>query len=412
MQHKSRSPKINYPLKLLCGGFLFFVFFPYISFIDIGTDSQPYALILSALVLIVFGIKLSETGLYLLALLLFAIAVFLVDDITFNSARSLINYAALFFISAASYKVLKSGYIDAEKFIRYSFFVWFCVALMQTIYSRDFLGFLVASSRSSVDRGVTGLAPEPTFLGMVFIFYLIFSLHIGGRLKHWITGLSVVGIVMLAKSPMALLSLLIMLFLYMVIYFSVRRALLGAVLLSFLAVALLMMGESRITYIIANMAINPSFLLLDASVNDRFFQILFSLKGFIENFLMPHGYSKWESYAHEQAGVYYDWVILEWFAIGGRILSGYGGALFELGFVALLVPFAISKLLYGIYSDNIRKFLFHAAFINVIMLSAIPVGFPLFAFYFGLLQFLKENKKRKKSVKNNGMARDLPSFQK
>ncbi|GAB1536522.1 hypothetical protein ADMFC3_21530 [Geovibrio sp. ADMFC3] len=149
------------------------------------------------------------------------------------------------------------------------------------------------------------------------------------------------------------------------------------------------MTGSRLKNIFFALINNPmDLLLIDASINARFFHIYFSIKGFIENYLIPNGYNRWVEYAQQQTSIYADYVIYEYFGFKGRIMSGYGGALYELGIFGILIPLSVTILLFKLYRDKLGSFLFFSIFVNLIMFTTISVGFPFFGFYIGLLQYL------------------------
>jgi hypothetical protein len=131
-----------------------------------------------------------------------------------------------------------------------------------------------------------------------------------------------------------------------------------------------------------------SLLLLDASVNDRFFHVFYSLKGFLENFLLPHGFGAWIPYVSTQFSSYPDYVLVDTFTLAGRIMSGYGSLLFELGLPGLLIPFLVFRSNFRIFGPSpCRKFGL-PLLCSLLMFSSIPLSFPLFSFYLGFLNFL------------------------
>lgn len=370
--------------------FLVFVFFPYLQIVPMGTDMQPNALLLGMGLFFFLAKKFNFIEVLLGLLLFTSLLVFVIGDFNFTAVRSLANYFALFFIAFVSFRVLRSGLVDIKKFIIFAIIVWFSVSLAQQLISKDFLTFLVSAARSTEDRGVTGLAAEPTFLGIVFVFFILFLLHLE-KIKHKniLISLCVVGVVFLAKSSMALLFLIIMAFLYFITQAKPKTVSLGLVVAAIVPFFILQLEGSRIYKLLEILKEDPSsIILVDASINDRFFHVFFSIKGAFDNYLIPNGYSSWLPYVSLELKNYQDVVIVEWFSLGGRIMSGYGGALFELGFFALIPPFVIFYLLFRIYSDNLRLFFFYSLFVNTIMFSAIPIGFQLYAFYIGFLSYL------------------------
>ena len=369
--------------------FFFFVFFPYLQILPLPTDTQPYALVVSFFVFILLKKKFTRAEIMLLTLSLTSFFLFLIDGVSFNSLRSFLNYLSLFLISFAAFRVLRSELINFELLLKFVSLTWFIVAAIQTFYSREFLTFLISSSRTTENRGVTGLAPEPTFLGIVFIFFILMFTHSQTKNKNLYIAMCVFAIIFFAKSSMAVLFLVLMIFVWFVTSLN-SRALIVIILCGLFTPQFIeIMKDSRLGYILDKLLEDPmSVLLLDASINDRFFHVFFSLKGFFDNLMIPNGYGSWGPYSSEQISIYSNYVIVEWFSSSGRIMSGFGSSFFELGIFALVIPLVIFWHLYRIYNDNISTLLFYFIFINAIMFSAIMVGFPLFCFYLGYLQYL------------------------
>jgi len=359
------------------------------------TDMQPFAMLSAIGLFFLFRKKISTAEIGLFITFLTSVLIFLVDAKTLVAVRSFFNYASLFFIAYVSYRVLRSRKINFESFFLFSFLLWFSVSLVQTFYDNAFLSFMVSASRTTDDRGVTGFAPEPTFLGVVFIFFIVIALHLQHlKYRKLIISLSIISVLFFAKSTMVTVFLALMLLIFLLTHFGVRSIFLAFLSFIFVYYLFSFLEGSRVHRLMGLLIEEPSSLLLvDASINDRFFHVFFSLKGFFENLFIPNGFNSWVPYVSSQLPSYKDVVIVEGFSLGGRIMSGYGGAFFELGIFFILVPIMMTFLLFKIYRSNINKFIFFSVFMNLIMFSAIPIGFPLFAFYLGLLSFLNERKK-------------------
>lgn len=374
--------------------FFYFIFFPYIAFLNLNTDLQPYAFILSLVLFLTFIPKVTFVEFLLLVVLIISLLIFLIPPITFNSIRSFINYFSLFFISFVSFRTLKSGRFSVNKIVVSTLVIWFFVSLIQLAYSENFLTSLVADARTTANRGVTGLAVEPTALGIVFIFYIIYILHLKIKYKKLLIMVCVVGVIFLAKSSMATLFLLIMFICYLIFCFNFRVFIPSVILCLSGVGAISLMTGSRLKNIFFSLISNPmDLLLIDASINARFFHIYFSIKGFIANYLFPNGYNSWVGYAQQQTNIYADYVIYEYFGFKGRIMSGYGGAFYELGIFGVLIPLSVSVLLFKLYRAKLNYFFFYAVFVNFIMFTSISIGFPFFGFYIGFLQYLIWQKK-------------------
>jgi hypothetical protein len=392
------SPELNIR-KVLSFLFLFFVFFPYISIINLGTDMQPYAVLIGALLLPFYKKSVTWIEVLIIVVTFSSFLILIIGELNFTAVRSVFNYCSLSIISLVTFRVLRSKTINFDLFLKLCISIWFLVALIQSYISREFLTFLISGARTTENRGVTGLAPEPTFLGIVFVFFILYLLHTDTRNKRKFIILCVIGIVFLAESSMSVLFLSILLFLYLLTNPSVKL-IFGLFLLSVLTYVVVSNLEgNRLLYLLKNLIDDPRYLLfVDGSINDRAFHIFFSMKGFLYNYTFPHGYSQWFPYVTQQVSEHSNLIILNSFSIGDRIMSGYGAAFYELGFFALLIPIALFKVLYSLYSNNIKLFIFYYLFINLIMFSAIPIGFSLWAFYLGFLNYLNWDRLHQKAL--------------
>jgi hypothetical protein len=169
-----------------------------------------------------------------------------------------------------------------------TFLIWFIVSAIQFFYNPLFLNFLITTARTTENRGVVGLAPEPTYLGIVYVFYIIFFLILNFKYKNLLILLAIVGIILFAMSSMAVLFLLIMLLLKIITNLNFKTFLILIIFCLSILLFISYNNESRINYI-ANMVIENPFelLLLDASINDRFFHVFFCL--FISNLTACYG---------------------------------------------------------------------------------------------------------------------------
>jgi hypothetical protein len=382
--------------KILSFIFLFFVFFPFISPVKTNTDMQPYSLVFAFLLLPLFKFRITKSQVIILIIPIVAILLLILSSLNFNTLRSLYNYISIFFIYYVTYKILNSEMFNIEKIIKFFLYIWIAIGLFQTLFKKDFLTFLISDSRTTESRGVTSLAPEPTFFALILIFFLLFIYHLNYKNKFFYYFLIVSSILFFAKSSMGLLYLF---FLFLYLFLTKLSFKFLAVSVSIVLVFSFFVQffyDSRIYGLISLFVENPSnLLLLDESVNDRFFQIFFSLKGFLSFFLLPHGFSNWNNYLTSEVPKYSNYVMVEYSSVDGRIMSGYGSLLFELGFFGLLMPFVLIKQNFALYKTNLYSFFFILIIINLLMISAIPIGFSYFGFYLALLEYILKRKRNK-----------------
>ena len=345
----------------------FFCFFPFVTvkFIDIGTDMQPYVLLIAALYLLL-NIKIFKINIFYIFMLAFSTVLFLIsflfDASIMTVFRAYYNYICLTLVAMAVCQCTKKHCGFNEKLIKLFIWIWLFVAVVQLFVDRSFLSFIVSNFRTSSNRGVCSLTSEPSFYGYMCFFALIISRKFKKN-RNFYSVLLVIQIVFFAQSAVTLVYLMVFagcVGLKYVFSRSVTKSLLiiGAVIIMVPFVWKIVsenMASSRIVVIINNFLEDPSLLKKDESIMARFGDIIVSIESFLEDFGLPHGFTKFITPA-------------------GRIMSGYGTLLHEFGIVGLVYIFLIFKKI---------KLSFNASYamaITVVMFSAIQIGIPIFGF--------------------------------
>ena len=374
--------------------FLFFIFFPFVSPIKTSTDMQPYSVVFAFILLPFFKLTITRSQLYILLLPLVAIVVLFFSDFSFNSLRSLYNYISLFIIYYVSYKVLKSNVLNVKSIIKFFLSVWISIGLLQATIKKDLLTFLISESRTTENRGATSLAPEPTFFAIILIYFLlfIFQLNLKNKNKYYIA--IIFSILLVAKSSMGFVYLLVMFFYILLTKLNFKLFLITISSCLLLSISISFFVDSRLYELAMIFIENPSNLIMfDASINDRFFQIYFSIKGFFQFYFLPHGFSYWGKYLAIEVPKYSDYVMVDYFSSDGRIMSGLGSLLFELGFFGLLLPILILKQNIILYRNNFIDLFFVLILISLLLISAIPIGFSYFGLYLALIEYINTERK-------------------
>ena len=139
----------------------------------------------------------------------------------------------------------------------------------------------------------------------------------------------------------------------------------------FLAARLL--EDSRVLNLLAILQENSLVELarLDASTNQRLEAVVLSIHGFLYNWLWPGGIDTYLRTRNELLPEYGDYF---WFLSGGdKIMSWIGALAYELGI------FGVSALLLMLIAayDGTRSSRLKLVFLVVILLSAVPLAFPL-----------------------------------
>jgi len=380
-------------MKYLIYGTLLTGFFPYITIVSFGTDLQPWNvlfLITIGSVLMFYDYKFNKSIGYLfvvLVLSVFLVALSLSD--LFSYVRSLFGYFVIALSPLVYHYIIKTKYNEFICFIKYSTLIWLIVALIQYFIDGSFGDIVLNMIRTGLHRGVTSLSPEPTFYGLIGIFYILIFLEIDySKFKVFIY-LWVFQIIFLSQSSMAILFLLMM-FVFRTIFHNKFNK----IVLVSLSIILLMFFAYYVLEGFRNVrAVNFFYVLLDsgydviytdASINDRASSIYFSLKGFIDNFFLPHGMSSYNEYLSKELlqQEYFYYVTR-----GNGIMSYYGSMIFQLGIFWLVVPLSYSYIIYTRYRFSKKLIIEKNLFLHLILFSAIQMTTPLVGMYLGLLLF-------------------------
>lgn len=392
--------------------FLLIIFscFPYISILQIHTDSQPNALICGVLIFFFYIGKIrGKTPQTLMFLCIIAFILLLFSGLSFNALRSFANYLSLFFITIASYHVIRrmSGFkIEVYKAV---VMIWFFVGTVQVFIAPDFLSFLLPRGDSvattQTGRGVVCLAPEPTHYGLICILLFLLG-FINWRFDKNVRFcylLLFTQVFVYARSSLAILIVIltaVTVGLYMA--FTDKRNRVKTVLImttvSMIFVSGIYIGYQelqsfRVGVLLKNLIDDPlSIVTLDASVNERFIHIIVSIKGFLDNFMLPHGFDNFAPYYKEFLKQYWNYINDYTFNQESvtRIQSGWGAALYEMGiFVILIINVifsTIASVLKGADKILVSVILF------LVFFNAFPLSTPIVSLIIGNLLYLKELK--------------------
>lgn len=337
--------------------FLIFCFFPYLRLLPLNLDSQPNALLLSLIVIILFmKTRINRDIAWLLFVLIAAVVCMIISWEDTLGLRILTNYLSLFFISYATYLTLLYFKGIPYTLFKWAVGIWFAVGIIQYFIWPSFLSFLLLRSDNVTmiehGRGVTSLAPEPTFYAMICLLLLIVN-HLNFRNRNSYKSIIVllVAQIFLSRSTTCFFIIAISFFLY-----GIFRILKSKYRIRWLFGVIIVgcIGYYGVFYLIENVDIrlavalrhlldNPStFLSMDYSVNNRFMHAFFPFKGFFDNWGMPHGLGHFDDYMMQIINnPTYNQLIT--FDVSGerKTATSIGGPLFELGIFALPIYYIL-----------------------------------------------------------------------
>lgn len=372
--------------KFLLNIFIWFVFFPYLRIVSIpGTgDTQPFALLFSIFVCIWYvlnhrELRVPKIYIPITFCTLFSVGIFFLNG--FEWLRNLVGYLSLCFIGIASYIYLKTNEGISEKFIKSVILIWGFVGFIQAFVYPDFFSFLLPRLSTSETRGVVGLAPEPSYYGTVCLFLMFFSIF---HLKSWkYSCILLLQIFLLAKSSIAILLLTVFLIVYLII--KRKFTILSILILLFMSTVGILLNletSSRAISLLKDALKDDPWLVFrtDASLNDRLSAIYFSIKGFFDHWGLPSLETYAEYVAKVEGKQDFFWEIST-----GRIMSGYGSALFDLGVVGLIIPVVFWVAIYRFFKPDREMGLIVCISFVLLMLTPVPLALPYLSFFLAYL---------------------------
>lgn len=365
-------------MKILIGLFYFFCFFPYIKVFP-KVDTQPTALLFGLVLSVFFLLKDKKIPheLFYFFIISFFIVIFIDFSDLFTSLRGILNYWSLTILAYVTYKTHNQE--KFEKYLKYTINIWLIIGLIEKFYDRYFIKILISDVRTSMTRGVTGLAPEPTFYGIVCIFFMILVLESFKTSKKFYTFNLLFQIFYLAQSSMAILFLGI----WFAVYFLKNITLKNFLLLIFLSmfihiIIMFSMQGTRVYSLYVSFEGIKQIFYEDASLNQKAADIYYSLKGALDNYLIPNGFTKWKQYSLIQS------LTKNYFyrfgnSITGRIMSGFGGIIYELGILGIGI---IINYVYVLYKGLEKREI--SIFLLIILFAAIQISNPMVGVILGI----------------------------
>jgi|GEM_PF-790257 len=365
-------------------------FFPYVSMYSFGTDIQPISITLVFVYIVIaffYNLRFKSSFVFLMLPLVLSIFLMFLDDDMFAAIRSVLGYATICLVPIVFVYILNRYNKMFVISLKFSTILYLIVGLMQLFFDKNFLSFLLNRVSTSDSRGVTSLAPEPTFYGLICLFFMLFFISLNIPNKRRYIFILLFQIFFLAQSSMVILFLAIFLCYQRICNLNFKTfiiSLLGLVAVLYLLSNIDSVDKNfRVFSIIKMLAKNPfEILALDASINDRASAIYFSIKGLVDGYLLPNGFSSYGAYLNTE--LLKQGVFLQ-SSSKSRIMSYYGGILFELGIAGLLIPVTFSIIIIKSYAGEIRTMFLYVLFINTILFSAIPMSFPFVGIYMACL---------------------------
>tara|TARA_A100001015_G_scaffold300918_1_gene387034 strand:- start:8727 stop:9980 length:1254 start_codon:yes stop_codon:yes gene_type:complete len=375
------------------GAFFFVIFclLPYTSFGTNNLDSQPWPVLIGLIMILFLKGQVVSTKYvnlsFLIVLTGFFWSLILTNSIDFFTIRAAYNYMSFFLVLVIFFTILHhyGPPINLIKFINY---IWIFAVFVQAI-APDIIGAL-GNSRSSVERGFTSLASEPSN----FAYYLIFSSLLVLKLRNhnWRADLflhlvNILSVIFLAMSSVGLIMLLVIALVYffnIILTTKPKKVGIGILLIGVVCVILLLnfmplfLGDSRVGYLVLQaLKENPLLLLkADASINYRLEHVVFSFHGAFNNYFIPGGIDTFADIRDDLNQFYngYFW----WGRPSKNIQCWLGDWIYILGGFGFL---SLISLFYQSSNGSRQDFFFFVS-IALLLLVAVPPAFPLIPMIF------------------------------
>jgi hypothetical protein len=383
----------------LFGLILISAMFPWSPPILKFTDLQPTPIIFSILYFIIFVRKISFVCIWPISAFLAAISLMFFFGINVNSVRGVYPYLLFTIVIIVTVDFLNFNGNKFNMWIIYSsIFLWLCVSIIQ-FQNPEFAIALIsrtAATSLSQGRGVSSLAPEPTFYGiqMLVVSILVLLLYLMRSIRsqdfYLLLGIIFAQILFFSSSAVVIVILLAAIFLYCIV-FKFRYVLIAPLILVFI-------WHQKIGRLGVFLNRKHSDLLMDVSVNDRISQIFYSYYNTITDFFIPHGFNSWQFI---NANMFNSILGTNSISTNPRVLSLTGSILYELGILG--VPLFMFILAFPFFS--LQRFPMSQRFgitvlIFLLTLNAVPLALPGIAIVYALFITIYYQDKWQKNESN------------
>ena len=390
--------KVNFSINFLMGSLLLLLIaFPYLQLIQLASYTQPYALILGAVIfpLVAWSVlfRLNRTDqVALVGIALTGTIIFLMTCYPYKNPQEykyLISFVSPLLLTLSILFYLRKYRATAVALLRFAICIWLITALVQKLFNPNFLVFLIgqwgehALNIVESGRGVLGLAPEPTHHAFhILLLAACLALIDTQKRSRWLIILCVIDAVALAASASAILVIGMAAVIWSIFY---RQR--WILLLSILMLVVIVFGaefvdkifihnNSRVAQLISVVATEPmGFLTLDYSMNVRLGGMAAIIYTTLNNVLVPFGMSleAWEI-ARENLLNDLTWLI-DLSTVGPP--SGIGQLLFQAGLFGAIFLGIIFRRIINFRVGEFEKIILIAT--PLIFLSQYYISAPTFS---------------------------------
>lgn len=354
---------------------------PYLKIMS-GVDNQPILFIGGVLGLLMLNkswrYSKLKFSLFLLTIPVFLISGVINEPSTFTFFKELL-FPVTFLI--ASFVIYNKHDSISKMYIRlfpWIVSLWIITGLIQSFVFHDFLTFLVTRSDGSGEsgRGMTSLAPEPTYFAIQLILLILIYKICGGKNNKWIA-ISFLSIFLLSKSSTVILLIFFSISLTAIFSKNIFKVFLNVSVIAILYMLISYVFEnnmidissSRFITVLSDFLKNPNQLLyIDASATARFIHMVYPWKISLSEFFRPMLFTNFGIvYENFIQDVINETPFLKW-GKSKNISSGYGTLIYKYGCIGLIF---IANICYNVYKCENLSFFYK---ILIILVSAISIS--------------------------------------
>ena len=400
---------IEFSNKFFGNTLIIFALIPWVSFGLNNLDSQPWTFI-TAIIFCLFIKRIIfpkySKKIFILVILGLIYATSITSSMDISIIRGFINYLSLPLLYVAFYNYFIRYGVPIKLFIILNF-LWIFFGFIELFFPE--IMSLLFKMRTTPSRGVTSLAPEATF----FAIYLFFSSLLLFELKNLVNNkkffilliINFLAVLFLAKSSMVVLFYVISLFSFLIYKFFyilrdlkiLKKNIKNYIIWPTIILIILILFKDVLLgtrlYSLSAFLFEKSIMEIiktDASINSRVESIYFSLVGFYKNYFLPGGFDSFIEMRRQILDTSVSKYFLNRYE-SDKIMSWIGSILYEIGFFGFMVTVFLFKAIH----NKSRGSIFYIITLFVILLSAVPVAFPLVPMVIALIAYNNDHNPHK-----------------
>ncbi len=385
--------------------FFFLSLFPFLDFFQLGTDTQPNAIIFASIIL--FAVRNKKVNLPIILMyvqVLFALSLYFMNSLgSLVFVKQFFNYLSPPLLASAVYTIYSQLNIKLPfKLFIFTTIAYAGVGLVQLYWQPEFMGFLLNANRGTLigGRGVLSLCPEPSFYGSICLLFMVFSLLAYNKKQNYIAiPIILFQLVFLSRSSTGIAVLLFAGLLFTVIQlirFRLKYLFLAILILS-IAIPignqqLKKFEDTRIGEITMSFIENPlNITKVDGSIGVRFASSVAPFLNIRYDYFKPKGIGRYQPFLRKlyNSGECRSFLTIPIIADKDRMEGSINVVLFQLGILGIFLPIAIFLGFRPILKSSVGLFcflIFFTLLFTQIRLTLSMVGFIIgYAIYLGNL---------------------------